>query len=266
MTAPGNNTAYQVKHDWWDGNRPDSFFHQIYQEGDNSFEGHLLAEELTRPARTLKECRLVEKLLGLSAGAKILDCPCGFGRHSLELARRGYAVSGLDLHPNYIREADKAATPAALSCTFQAGDMRQMPFAADTFDHAINMFFSFGFFDEAGNRQVLSEFARVLRPGGKLLIHTDVNPDLIQAGEYGDRSRRTLVDGNTLLIEEHYNPGNRRLEGKWVIRSPEGREREAHYSVRIYEHDELRALAAGVGFSRMDIHAMAQEVAYVLTK
>src|SRR5207249_10238727 len=95
---------------------------------------------------TAAQVEAIDKILHLRKGGRILDVACGAGRHSIELAKRGYRVSGLDLSSSLLSEARKAARGAGVKVTFVQGDMRRLRFRG-AFDSAISMFTSFGYFD-----------------------------------------------------------------------------------------------------------------------
>ena len=260
---------------WWDGRYPDSFFPAVYRSGDDSFEGNLDEQLLDLEQRTMRECDLIESILKLPTGARILDCPCGYGRHSIELATRGYDVIGVDLCPQFIDEAIERtrSLPKDAMCRFIQGDMRNLPTSLGTFDASLNMFLSFGFFGDDDNLQVLRECYRVLRPGGKLLIHTDINPDRVTLGCFCDRHMRKLKDGSRLQIEESFDVQTKTLRGTWTIERNHVRQTSRSYSIRIYTHDEIAKLLKTAGFSDVvtvfpanlskDADRPPQEVVYV---
>jgi ubiquinone/menaquinone biosynthesis C-methylase UbiE len=109
--------------------------------------------------------------LGLPAGSRILDVPCGQGRHAHLLAEAGFDVDGLDYSNELLAVARKRGVGPNLR--YARGDMRKMPARwKGRFDAVLNLFTSFGFFSHpSDDAQVIREFARVLKPGGVLIWH-----------------------------------------------------------------------------------------------
>ena len=86
-----------------------------------------MAEVITpHRARTRREIRGLLKLMPLWRGARILDVPCSFGRHSIELARRGFRVSGVDISPKLLRAARRNAAAQGVQGEFRRADMREL--------------------------------------------------------------------------------------------------------------------------------------------
>jgi ubiquinone/menaquinone biosynthesis C-methylase UbiE len=140
---------------------------------ESAFDAHYLLEY--GPLFTLERdrqegSRLIE-LLGLPAGSRILDVPCGQGRHAHLLAEAGFDVDGLDYSNDLLAVARKRGVGPNLRYT--RGDMRKMPSRwKGRFDAVLNLFTSFGFFSHpSDDAQVIKEFARVLKPGGVLVWH-----------------------------------------------------------------------------------------------
>lgn len=253
----------RYKRNWWDSRNPNSFFPKVYRAGDDSLEGYLDNKNLTVEDRTKRECDIIESQLLLKSGNRILDCPCGYGRHSIELAKRGYDVTGIDLCPQFIEEANQAIKnlDSSAKVTFIQGDMRRIPHINVKFEACINMFFSFGFFEDKENIQVLKEYYKVLKPDGQLLIHTDVNPDRVAAGKYGDRSKRTLRNGKKLFIEEYIESETNMLRGKWTIKGSDKKILTASYAVKIYSHEEMNTMLKSAGFSSIKIISLIDSFA-----
>ncbi len=102
------------------------------------FGGELFQESLRRwvsPEQTRAEADFLAQTLKPVKGARIADVPCGAGRLSLELARRGYAVTGVDLCAGLLEDARRGAKAEGLSASFEERDMRDLPWPLE-FDHA----------------------------------------------------------------------------------------------------------------------------------
>jgi SAM-dependent methyltransferase len=106
---------------------------------------------------------------GILLGAKILDAGCGTGRYSLELARRGCAVTGLDVSPPLIEEAQQQARHTPLSVVFTTGDMLAWRPAAP-YDGILCRGVLNDLLDESSRQEVFYAFARALRPDGVLIF------------------------------------------------------------------------------------------------
>lgn len=121
-------------------------------------------------AQTTSEIDFVEKILELKPGQRVLDLCCGYGRHLLGLARRGFDVVGQDLNMEFLAQAKAEAHREGLNVEVVNSDMRNIPFRAN-FDAVINMFTSFGYLEsEEDDLQVLREISKSLKPGGCVLM------------------------------------------------------------------------------------------------
>jgi SAM-dependent methyltransferase len=107
----------------------------------------------------------------LESGMRVLDAPCGHGRMAVRMAQRGLDVTGVDRSARFLEVARDEAAALGVEVQLHQGDLRALP-VAGPFDAALCWFTSFGYFDEAGNSDVLREYRRVLRPGGRLVVET----------------------------------------------------------------------------------------------
>lgn len=121
------------------------------------------------PAGTAQEVGFIAEVLGLPAGADILDLYCGYGRHAIELAKRGYRVTGVDATEAFLAIAGQKAAEEGADVAFRLLDMRDLDYDGE-FDAVINMFAAFGYFSDSENAAVLGKVATALRPGGLFLI------------------------------------------------------------------------------------------------
>jgi ubiquinone/menaquinone biosynthesis C-methylase UbiE len=192
--------------------------------------------------RADQQTDFVVEALSLEPGARVLDLACGHGRHTARLARRGFAVTGLDVSASSLALA-RENEPAA---SYVEADMRELPLEDGSFDAVINLFTAFGYFeDEADDQRVLHEVARVLAPGGSFLIDTINPPGLF--GRYRGRHWDRLDDG-TLMLEDHeYDVVTGRTKTEWTLIFEDGERRDLRHSVRAYTAPELTRLLANAG-------------------
>ncbi len=243
---------------WW---HPNSGFFSpdFYLKGDYSKKGFSSGNPLTIAQRTQKEIDFVVKHLKPKNSSKILDCPCGYGRHAIELASRGYQVVGADINTAFLeiamREAEKFSLQEKVQ--FVECNMLNQNWEPGRFDFIINMFTSFGFFEsDEENKRVLFNFSEALKNKGKLLLYFDYNPDRIINHRYfnGDENlfRKCLFNGAKydLTVDEKYDNKRKRLIGSWTLRN--GGTVTKSYSIRIYSNKELKTLLNSIGFQKVD--------------
>jgi cyclopropane fatty-acyl-phospholipid synthase-like methyltransferase len=238
---------------WW--SEEYGFFGEHYIEGDNSKEGYLIAQKQTLEERTIKEVDGIINVLDLKGGEHILDIPSGYGRHSIRLAQKGFAVTGSELNSIHLNKAIENAKLAEVEVSFNQENMINISYD-NKFDAVINMFYSFGFFNtDEENNKVLKNFYDALKPGGKFLFHTDVNIPRIISGKYREDEVRNLTSGKTLRIIDKYNTKDKKIYGTWIIKNEKGEEVKRDYIVRVYTKEEFIDLCKQIGFISFDIYS-----------
>lgn len=198
---------------------------------ESIFEGDewLLLASTLPPERTQLEADFCAS--HLPPGGKILDVPCGTARHAELLAAQGFTVAGLDIS-NRVLEVARTAVPGA---DFRHGDMRELPWDDASFDGLINVWTAFGYFEtEAENERVMTEFARVLAPGGVLILDT-VNQAALLRG-FREQAWRELE--GTLMLERHeYDTITGRSQAFWTF-VRDGARSELSFDHRVYTTPE----------------------------
>ena len=174
----------------------------------------------------------------------VLDLGCGDGRHSLELTRRGYRVTGLDLSEELLGRARRRTSDEGLDITFIQGDMRDAP-GVSAFDLVVNFFTSFGYFSEdRENARVLDAIARSLRPGGRFLM--DYLNRAYVLSTLVPEDRRTVegmeVEQRRWITGDPSEAGGHVRINKHVRIREGGVERSYDESVRMYTLEELDAM------------------------
>jgi SAM-dependent methyltransferase len=197
----------------------------------------------------------VEAVLALAdvrPGAAVLDMPCGVGRHSLELARRGCAVTGVDRTAAYLIIAAENASAQGLELELVQADMRQFV-RTESYDLAINLFTSFGYFeDQADDRRVADNLFRSLKPGGILVM--EMMGKEVLARIFSPRDWKELPDGTLYLQERTIARDWSWIENRWILLRPDGRRHEYLVNHRLYDGAGLKALLQAVGFSEVELY------------
>ncbi len=202
-----------------------------------------------RQAITPEQTDLLLALLELQPGARVLDLCCGPGRHSLELARRGYAVTGVDRTVEYVSRARAQAEAEGLSVELVIEDMRRFV-RAEAFDAVLSMFTSFGYFeDPAEDRLVLEHAFASLKPGGAILL--ELMGREVLARIFRERQWDQEEDGSILLQERRLAPDWGWIDNRWIL-IRDGRQEEFCFGHRLYTGTELAALLRSCGFA--DVH------------
>lgn len=193
---------------------------------------------------THREIDAVETILHLRKGARVLDLACGAGRHSIELAKRGYRMTGYDLSEALLKTARSSMRAAGVKVDFVQGDMRELRYRA-AFDAVINMFSSFGYFDSMEqDRKVLEGVARALKARGKFLMDR-FNREAL-AYELPLQGWRVGTDGSVILQEDTFDVLRGRYDTRQIVIDRDGT-REHLGSVRAYTLPELKDLFDATG-------------------
>jgi SAM-dependent methyltransferase len=198
------------------------------------------------PHRDLDEARhAVATLSPWLPEGRVLDLGCGHGRYLAALGEAGFAAFGLDRSRHLLG----AVTDPLLRRRTVRGDMRRLPFASGSFAAALSMFTSFGYFgSRETHRDVLAEAARVVAPGGRLVLDY-LNAPQVRRGLVPE-SRR-VVDGHT-VSERRYledRPEGEVVVKELAIRDPEGAEVEAYREeVALYDRKQILRLLGEAGW------------------
>ncbi|MFC1900805.1 class I SAM-dependent methyltransferase [Chloroflexota bacterium] len=196
------------------------------------------------------EMEKVINLLDIKPGAHVLDLCCGVGRHSLELARRGFRVTGVDRTRSYLDRAVAQAEEEKLDVEFIQEDMRNF-LRADSFDCVISMYTSFSYFkDPEEDRKVVQNVYGSLKSGGSFIIETHGKETLARILRERDWNER---DGVIVLQERKVSQNWSWMENRWILLR--GNKRiENEISHRLYAATELMALMTGCGFSKAEAY------------
>jgi SAM-dependent methyltransferase len=186
------------------------------------------------PEHTEAEVAFIERQLPTASYPSLLDVCCGPGRHAHALAERGYRVLGVDANPAAVT---RAAAGAASGARFRVLDMRALDSLPESFDVVTNLWHSFGYFDDAGNRDALRQMAARLEPNGRLLIDV-YNRDHIAKLPLRESFERA---GRLVHSQRSWDGPRHRVE----LQYEGGGSDEVEF--RLYDPSELADLGASVG-------------------
>lgn len=228
-----------IKKDWWR-----NFFNEVYLITD--------ARSVLNPTLTRQEAGLLETVLDLDKDDKILDLCGGHGRHSLELARRGYRNLTVLDHSDYlIRLGRGMAKEAGRKIKFKCCDARFSGLKTGDYSVIFIMSNSFGYFlDERENLRILKEGHRLLKRGGRLLLDL-TNPDYIRSNLRPFSWHEANKD--VIVCRKRELKGNIIRAREIVISKKKGLLRDGYYCERIYNKDRITRLLKGVGFKDLSI-------------
>lgn len=198
------------------------------------------------PERTKFEINFVEKAMKLKRGAKVLDLACGHGRHSIELASRGYKVTGQDLNSYFLKLAEDSAKVEKVNVRWVKSDMRRIPFTKE-FDAVINLFTAFGCLENDGeDEKVMKQIYKALKPKGKFLLDVANRDRIIR--HYIEKDWMILPDSTIELTEKKYDAIKGGHDDIRTYLYPDGKRKQFVLKVRMYTITELISMMNRSGF------------------
>lgn len=201
---------------------------------------------------TIQEVDFIEKEIGGDRSSKILDVGCGTGRYAIELAKRGYAVTGMDLSEALLNSARQKAAEAGVTASFIRKDARELAFDSE-FDIALLICegaFPLMETDEM-NYEILKGVRKALKTPGKLILTTlsALYPlkhsvdELINAGSTEERSIGSRFDLMTF-----------RMESQFEFTDDSGNKKKLECDERYYASSEMTWLLRSLGFKEVAIY------------
>jgi SAM-dependent methyltransferase len=217
---------------------------QWYEDFFHGIANELWAKCVT-PEQTRSEADFLADTLAVKPGSKLLDLPCGNGRHCLELAARGFQMTGMDLSTEFLRDARAGAKATGRDgIEWVEGDMRRVDGPA-RFDGAFCFGNSFGYLEYADMETYLAGLGRAVKAGARFVLQTGIAAESILPS-YKERSWMQVAD-ILFLIENRYRPETSCLESTLTfVREGKTETREARHHV--YSVAELGRMLGRAGF------------------
>jgi SAM-dependent methyltransferase len=202
-----------------------------------------------RILNTPSEADKIISLTKINPGMHVLDLCCGIGRHSLELARRGYKVTGVDRTTGYLEKAAGRAKAENLNAEFINDDMRHYC-RPEKYDAVLNLFTSFGYFEDPGDdRRVILNIFSSLKRDGVLLM--EMMGKEVLARVFSERDWRE-IDGAIVMEERKIIEDWSRMDMCWRVLK-EGKLTDLRLAFRLYSGAELKGLLISCGFAAVEI-------------
>ncbi len=202
---------------------------------------------------TVGECDFIEKEIGEDKTLRILDIGCGTGRHAIELTKRGYAVTGIDLSEDQLKGAREKAVAAGLNIRFEKHDARCLPFKKE-FDLAIMLCeggFSLMETDEM-NFEILKSATRAMKDKGKFIFTTlnGLFPLFHSVKEFYESAQK---EGRSECKESSFDLMTFREHNTVIVEDDSGNKKELKCNERYYVPSEIKWLLKTLGFGKIDI-------------
>jgi D-alanine-D-alanine ligase len=234
-----------VRPDWWR-----AIFDDLYLKTDG--------DVFENDGNTRADVEAVIDAIALEPDDRVLDLCCGQGRHSLELARRGFRdVTGIDLSHFLIDLARRRARDGDLRIDFLEGDARWSGGEPGQYDAAVILGNSFGYFAGAEDDAALLRNARrLLRPGGRLALDL-VDGDWLRQN-FEPRSWEWL-DTRSLVCRERAlsADGDRLITREIVMKIEGGVAADRFFAERLYGRARISALLEELGFEAVGVRELA---------
>ncbi len=203
---------------------------------------------------TIGECNFIEKEIDFNKSLKIIDIGCGTGRHSIELARRGYKVTGIDLSESQLARAKEKAKAQNLQIDFQKHDARKLPFKNE-YDLAIMLCegaFSLMETDEM-NYEILRNATNSLKATGKL-IFTTLNGLFPLFHPIEEFCASTTEEGDATYSKNTFDLMTFRDFNITTVEDDFGNKKELECNERYYVPSEITWLLKSLEFKKIDIY------------
>jgi D-alanine-D-alanine ligase len=242
--GPVSDLERHLPSDWWR-----TLFNSLYLETDG--------DVIENDRNTGEEVDLLIRTVGLERNDRILDLCCGQGRHSLELAGRGFPhVTGLDRSRYLIRLARKRAKQRKLQVSFHEGDARRFRLGEAEFHCVCLLGNSFGYFERPeDDLAVLEAVKRALASGGALVM--DLMDGEWMRRHFDPRSWE-WIDQNHFVCRERdlAEDGDRLISREVVVHAERGVIADQFYAERLYSKERLETLLTSAGFTNVRFHPL----------
>jgi SAM-dependent methyltransferase len=205
----------------------------------------------------------IEKIVTLTGfqGNTVLDLCCGPGRHTVVLAKKGYKVTAVDRTPFLLNKAKERAQTEGVAVEWVLEDMRNFV-RPNAYDLVINLFTSFGYFDDKQDDiKVLKHIYQSLKPGGLCLL--DMTSKEILAKIFHPTNSEQVPDGSLIVQRHEIFDDWTRIRNEWIL-IKDGKATSFKFSHTLYSGQELKDRLLQAGFSKVKLFGSLEGEEYGL--
>ena len=207
------------------------------------------------------QVQFIIEVAALKPSMKVLDLACGYGRHSISLARRGFDVTGYDYSSDYIQLAKDNAAAEDTIVKFEQFDMKQLA-SRDCFDTVLSLSTSLSFYDDSINKNIIARIHNALKPDGIFVfdqgnIFTFSNQDFLT----NNTGTKELSDKRIHYYSYTFDAIRCVLSRRSKIQSSNGTETTG-WDLRYYTLPEITAITEAVGFETISVYGNYDLSAY----
>jgi SAM-dependent methyltransferase len=218
---------------------------------------HFLDRGWQRNRITVRAIAKILRKHGIARG-RLLDIGCGNGRICIPMAKKGYRVTGIDISPLYIGDAEKRAAKSRTKGEFVCGDMRKLPrLVRGKFDAVFSVWTSIGYYGKRVEEKLFKDVARLLKKNGLFLILNTMSHEFLLnhycTNLFNETDRYVVLHKANSF--DRYRSENTET---WVFYEKVGNNLiyidELKVKLRIYSHAELAEIAEEAGFEFIDAY------------
>ncbi|MBN8825185.1 MULTISPECIES: cyclopropane-fatty-acyl-phospholipid synthase family protein [unclassified Spirosoma] len=215
-------------------------------------------ERAMTPEWTLREVDFLIKELEIAPGAAVLDIPCGFGRHAVELAKRGFNLTGVDISTEFMQTLRNQLAAEQLSMNLILGDILTMELPSG-FDGAYCLGNSFGYVAHEGMQVFVGKVAEALKPGSRFVINSGLLAESILPNF--PRTKQYILGDLLMDIHNGYTIDESCLTTELTY-TKAGNVETHYFKHYVYTLAEMKRLLAKFGLQTTAVYNSTDGIAY----
>ncbi|GAB4031688.1 SAM-dependent methyltransferase [Spirosoma gilvum] len=215
-------------------------------------------EKAVTPEWTLPEVDFLVSALDVPPGSRILDIPCGFGRHAIELTKRGYDLTGVDISAEFLQSLRSRLADEKLSMNLIQGDFLTLELPSG-FDGAYCMGNSFGYVAHEGMLIFVKKVADALKTGARFVINSGLLAESILPNF--PKTKHYVLGDLVMDIRNEYNIDESCLNTELVY-TKAGQVETHYFKHYVYTLAELKRFLASMGLKTIGVYSSTESIAY----